>query len=579
MSNDIKKIVDNNANEAEWKKYFIQKNSELMTEYSSLLYGVKTKLGHGYRRVGYERLRDFFDGDQWLYVPEGGQPMKVYNYCRNTVFNYTAFMTNEPIDIDVPAVDITDEVEVARAEAKEKVLREILVDNKFEVQFEAGVQNGSLLGDTIILGPFYDSEEKRIWFQNVKRPENVRIIWADDTFTEIFGFIHYYYISEEKAYQLYPKLKESEVKLVTVELESSNTGSAEKTGRVGQASSNTMRRMVELMDCWTDEIHMLMVGTQVVDFENHGFGFVPIEHVPNIIHPTEPFGISDIEDLLDPQVEYNERSSDMSEVISQTAFPYIFGRNLDPVEVQSGTLNLIDIGDEGELQPDPRGGQAGRLENELARRKSSMFEISGLNENIFGGSGVRAVTGRALSVLMQSVNNRIKGRQNRWTIALQDLFENIFLLIEKFEKNGKELVGGFYKTDIFFPGTLLRNTTDEINKFNAKLQSQETTMKNLGVPSPKDERKIMKEELSDQMLMVELSRNPGLQMQIKQMLQQQIANNIAGEKPMMREDENMEEAPSANGGAPQQSAVSPDGAVNQTNQRAGASVARESEEG
>ncbi|MCK5590718.1 MAG: phage portal protein, partial [Candidatus Pacebacteria bacterium] len=334
-------------------------------------------------------------------------------------------------------------------------------------------------------------------------------------------------------------------------------------------------------DCYTADTHMVILADSVVlKYEVNNHGFVPIIHVPNIIHQEEPWGISDIEGLLDAQVEYNEKNSDMSEVIAQNAYDYIFGKNLNPSEVQSGRVNLIDVGDEAELIADPRRGRSGDLTNDISKRLSDIFKISGLNENIFGGVGVRAITGRALSVLMQTVNNRIKGRQTRWTEKLQEMFKNIFVLMEKYTDGGKELVGEYYKVDIFFPGTLVRNITDEINKFNAKVQSQETTMKNMGVPSPKDEKKLIKRELEDKMLMIEISRNPAMQLQVQQMLQQMVAEEVAGDKPTLREDENQEgDEPASAAGAPQQGSQSLAGAVAQAAQRGGGSVPAGPKEG
>ncbi len=577
--------LDNKSEEKRkkaWSKYFETKSEELENVNTELIYGVQAKVGGGYVRVGYQKLREFYDGDQWQFVPEGGQPMRVYNFVRNVVNNYTAFMVNEEMDIDVPAEDITDEVEVARAEAKEELLKEVLEKTDFYDKFEMSVQNGSLLGDSILLGPFYNEENDEVEIKHVKKPENVKIIWADDQYKEIFGFIYTRYVSEEKAYEMFPELKEKGETFKTVKIATDQTGSlSNKTGR-GGGTSGVKYELVERVridDCWTANVNIKKIGGKVVDFNEHNWDFVPILYVPNITHPTSPFGTSDIEDLLDSQVEYNERNSEMGEIISESAFPWIFGKNLQPVEVQSGRMNLIDVGDDAEIVPDPRRGNPSYLDREIDRNLSNLFQLSGLNENIFGGQNVKAVTGRALSVLMQSINNRIKGRQRRWTSALKKMFSNIFKLVEIYADNGKELVNEYYKTDIFFPGTLLRNITDEINKFNAKLQSQETTMKNLGVPSPKDEKKLIKEELKDKMLMAEISRNPELQMQINQMMQQEVANQISGtNNPMMREDENMEESPMAQGGAPQQSAVSPQGAVNQTNQRGGTSVAQEPRE-
>ena len=582
MTKQIQKIVEEGYDEKlqeDWRKYFIDKNSEMETEYANLVNGVRMTKTAGFTKAGYDILRRFYDGDQWLHTPEGGQVPRVYNMLRGVVNNFTAFMVNEPLDVDVPPEDITDDIEVARAEEKERLLRDILEDNEFENEFEAAVQNGSLLGDSIMLGPFYDEDEDRISLYNVKEPEHIRIIWSDTNFNTIYGFIHHYFVSLEKAYEMYPEAREKGIVFNTVETGSGTTvGSAAKTGRGAGTSGAHQRQMVELMDCWTSDVHMLIVGNKVLEFEDNEPGFVPIRFVRNIIHPRNSTGTSDIEDLLDAQCEINERNADMSEVISETAYSWIFGKNLDPAEVQSGKLNMIDVGDEAEIITDPRRGQPQFLDNEVQRRMSTFFQISGMNENIFGGSTVRAVTGRALSVLMNTVNNRIKGRQTRWSVALKGMFADIFRLVELYVPGGKELVNGYYKSDIFFPATLLRNITDELNKFNAKLQSQETTMKNLGVPSPKDERKLMKQELQDEILMVELSRNPGLQLQIHQMLQQKLAEKVAGNKPMLREDENMEEQPSAEGGAPQQSAVGAEGAINQAVQRAGANAPKEAKE-
>lgn len=569
MLDAVKKIGqgEEKISDKEWFNYFISRNSELETEYSQLVHGVKNRGATGWRKAGYNTLRDFFDGDQWQYKPDGGQSTRTYNFLRGVVTNYTAFMVNEPLEVDIPPIDITDDIEVARAEEKERLVKDVFDDNAFDLQFEMAVQNGSLLGDSIILGPFYNEEEDRIELYNVKKPENVRIIWYDDNYTRVYGFIHHYFVAEEIAYKTWGKLAEE--KGVTFE-----TTLADENGN--SAYNNSARRMVKVMDCWTDSTRVLIVGNRSLKRDDHDWGFVPILHVVNMTHPEEPFGISDIEDLLDAQVDYNEKLSELNEIIQQTAFPWIFGKNLQPSEIQSGKLNLIDLGDEAEFMPDPRNKRSDDLNAEITRRSSTLYQLSGLNENIFGGQTVRAVTGRALSVLMQTVNNRIKGRQARWSIALKELVGNIFRLVEIYGgEEGKQLIGGYYKSDIFFPGTLLRNITDEINKFNAKLQSQETTMKNLAIPSPKDEKRLMKKEIMDKILMVELSRNPGLQLQIEQALQEEAAGDVTGRGPQLREDENFEDQPIASGGAPAQSSTK--GAVRSAGQRAGASTAAESE--
>jgi hypothetical protein len=151
---------------------------------------------------------------------------------------------------------------------------------------------------------------------------------------------------------------------------------------------------------------------------------------------------------------------------------------------------------------------------------------------VFSGNAMTAkATGRALSVLMQGVNNKVKLKQQYWKVALQQLNANILRLIELYVPKGKDLIQGYYVSDIFFPSILIRNTVEEINKFNAKLQSQYTTMKNIGIPNPKEEVKMLKKELDDESLMIEISKNPPLRMQLMQQMEQMMQQAKGGQQP------------------------------------------------
>ena len=548
MAKEIKATFFNSL-EDQWRNYIIKTNAELEIDCYNRKNGIKTQVGT-LKYVGYTKLREFFDGDQWEYIPEAGGHLRVYNYVATTVFNYTAFMTNEPVEFDVPPREITDPIEIVRAETKETILKEILKDNEFNIQFEEAAQNGSLLGDSFILGPFYDDLNKRIYFQNVKKPENIKIVWSDDSYREMEGFIHNYYLSLEKAERIFKaQLKEKGINLIATLMPSSD--------------ETTSQQMVEIMEYWDDERRVLIINNRLLDYTEHNWGFIPLLYVRNIPHPERPWGISDVENMLDSQVEYNEKNQDVSEILKASAFPTIFGKNLKPMQIQSGLMQLIDIGDEAELMPDPRRAGAAPIEVALNNRRGDIFNISGINEVLYGGTTVRQATGRALSVLMQSVNNRIKGRQERWSVALQRFSANIFRLLELYF-GAKDIIGGSYKVDIFFPGTLLRNVTDELNKYAREVQSQYTTMKNLGVPSPKDEQTIMKKEKLDK---------ADLEMEIQQKAQQMMAEAVAQQrgtpatKPVQQEYEGQEEQPTAVAGVREQSATTPEGEITQGMQR------------
>jgi len=118
----------------------------------------------------------------------------------------------------------------------------------------------------------------------------------------------------------------------------------------------------------------------------------------------------------------------------------------------------------------------------------------------------------------------------------------------------------------------MRSVVDELNKLTHKTQSLETTMKNMGIPSPSEEIKIMKEEMKDPVLNIELSRQPGL---LKQWEAEEAQASMppppvapsggAPGQPTLSEGQNQPgESPMA---APGQAIATPAGAVNQQTQQ------------
>jgi len=533
--------------------YVKKKAAELATDVTNRKNGIVGKTGKTYKYAGYDRLREFFDGDQWDFAPEEGGNMRVYNFCFTTVINYTAFLTNEAPEFDVPPEDITDPIEVDRAERKEIILKEILQDNNFAGQFEDAVEGGSITGDSFIVGPFWDSDKKRVYFSYVKKPENIRPIFSSDDYQTIIGYIRDYYIAKEVADELFgDRLAERGIKLAEVPIgTSTNTSSVD----------NTSQTMAHIQEYWNDTEMSIYVDDHELDYVEHKWGFVPIIFVRNLPHPTRWNGVSDIENVLDPQVEYNEKNSAISDINNDDAYPVIFGKNLMPTNIQSGKMQLIDLGEDAELLQDPRRANQAAIETVIEKRRRDIMDQSGLNEILYSG-GSQEATGRALSVLMQGVNNRVKGRQRRWNQSLQILCRNIFRLLEIYVPKSKELINNYYKVDIFFPSTLLRNVTDEINKYSRKLQSRYTTMKNLGTPSPKDEEHIMEEEaITDAEIQFKAQ-------QILTGVTQQVMNKQSA-GPQLNEGENQPgENPVAVAGVKEQSPTSPAGAIAQQNQRA-----------
>lgn len=560
---NVNPLTDSNLTETQLKNFVVSKDVELETDFNLRTGGIKNKTNSGFSYAGYKNLRDFYDGDHWSYVKEDGSTMGVYNYCRVIVLNYQSFLANEPPEFDMPPADESDDIEIFRAEQVEKLVFEILKDNEFPVIFSEAVHNQSLLGEAFIFGPYIEWKNidgvkfPKVKFINVKQVENVRAIWSDEDYEEMDGFILEYRISKEKAEEIFAD-----------QMKARNITSL-PTGYARRSVSRTSRSVQEISMAniryfWNAKYMLAMVGDIVIDFKKHGWGFIPGRMIKNISHPTLPFGISDIEDILDAQVEYNESISATRGKINQVAVPHVFyAGEGEPIQYDAGQAQMIKLGPNDRVFPDPTSQSTAPFVEYMSARRNDMNSLSQISDIFFGGANVSRATGRALSVLLQGVNNRIKQKQIRWRSALQGLVADILKLVEVTVPDSVGLIQGRYNVDIFFPSVLIRNIVDEINKFDRKLQSLETTQKNIGIPSPKDEQRKMKKEWEDLPLMVEIARNPQLHLQLQQMMASGIAKTLqqsgAG-GPVLQEFENDPGSqPAAAPGVPVESSRTPQG--------------------
>jgi hypothetical protein len=466
---------------------------------------------------GYQTLRDFYKGKQWSFRKEGGGTMRTYNYVFTVVENMTAFLTNEPPQISCPPRSVTDPVERSMAEGRTKLLDAIHEDNALGLVFQRAVRTGSITGDAFIFGaiPTFKTDKDtgaktfdRIRYWNIEKPEHIQVLWKDENFSEMDGFIKKYRISVASAKRLFRnEIKDSGVS-VQADFDAENPSETQ----------TTEVPMLTVKEVWTDEEYLLMFGSQnntPVYYVEHKWGFIPLQYIPNIHLPGEPKGTSDIEHELDPQQEYNERASDLADIIKEIAKPAYWGKNLDNLtEVRSGQIVIYQVGDDGDIQAMPKSGQTFPLESYLNDRKNDIIALSGLNQVLYPGSQVLQATGRALSVVMQGVNNKVSLRKEWWVRAFKELNKTILFHAEQHIPNAKLLINGYYKTDVFISSVLLRSVVDEISKFQAKVQSLTTTQHNVGISNPSEEQKLMKEELQDEILATEIAKQPGLLHQI-----------------------------------------------------------------
>ncbi len=528
-------ITDNDAAAGELRDYILKLEPQLNMEARRAVNGDGVY-------AGYKTLRDFYKGRQWAYQKEEGETMRTYNYCFTIVENMTAFLTNEPPQITCPALDITDPIQRVMAEGKTKLLNSVHEDNKLGIVFQKAARTASLYGDAYIFGAFPEFEVveetedenepgkknqkkklSRIRYWNVERPWTIRPIWRDDDFTEMWGFV--------KTYRMFTKAAENLFKSEMAGAGIKEFPSEKSTDVIALEEQSNEIPMTLIKEIYTRGEYLLLIGSgnKMLKYIRTDWGFLPIHHVPNIHLPGEARGTSDIENELDPQQEYNERTSDFGDLIKELSKPTYWGKNLGTVsEVRSGQTVIYEFGEDAELAAMPKSGEPGALANYAAERKNDIINLSGMNQVLYPGNQVLQATGRALSVVMQGVNNKISLRKGWWEHTFKELNSQILFLAERYIPKADLLVSGNYKTDVFISSVLMRSVVDEINKFQSRIQSLTTTQQNVGIAVPSEEQKLMKEELQDELLMADIAKQPGL---IHQILSERMANAQAQAQP------------------------------------------------
>lgn len=501
--------------EAEFRKNLQEGNIDL----DARLNGVKCQRGSsGKQFVGYNTLEQFYRGDQWDHDEPAGASQRTDNYCATIVDNFSSLLFDAPVEINCPSADESDEELEMKAELKERLLMKTYEDNDAdEIVFPEAAKVGSEFGDSFIKGPMIDKtggEKRADWkivFFNVDNPANIILIFKDGNYKELYGFIDKTPISpmmaEKSLGESLRKRGKSIEEIIKKNL-ALHKGTAQQPNISG---AKTNQSMLYKYEYWTENSMGVFLEDELVDSYKHDYGFVPIEYVKNNYVPNYPYGKADIEDVIDPQLAYTQTTNDLANALRFLSTINLKGKNLDGMEVLvHGLSKIFNIPDEGELDPIQRSGDPYASANQINDKRRTILDISGMSEALTSNMGTAGVSGRAMSVALQSVIRKLNPKIKRWQKALRSLNRNILKLYEKYWPETKVIIMGDYNNKVSIISTLLRNIIDELNKLQSGVQSLTTTQTNVGIPQPKIEQKRMKRDLADPVLGPQFARQPAL---------------------------------------------------------------------
>lgn len=507
----------------------------------------------------YRRLHHYYapaNGDQW---PEDAMQ-------RPNRIHITANVCKPFCDIDsrmqalVPRISCSpqgiDPEARKAAEAAEKTITRFLELADFDV-FLATLAKVKTIYGKGVLKPYWNTEEKRPDVSVIESPENLRIGWGASDFSVIDWALYEYAISPVEARRRWPDIEVTKDRTgFTIQrlnaggdhgdpLDTRNTSSNGPRSRllppVQYQPSDYEGDQLRVWDYWyTDDTgtvtNAILLEGAIVEGPNPHPELIDIPYIPieNDHEPGNPEGIATHEGIIDIQYELNRALSHIAQVVADETDPawQLNGPEADsvPIGLVPKAGEIVAPGGGNVVNPISKGINMFPAQALVEMLWEDMHRITGISEIAFGQTPGAQTAGRALSVQVESVANRLDFKRRLLYQGLRRLIlfwvrmlehENPKIKVEV-EVEGEtdaetgeetepttetqtvgigDAVRGFYRWKIIAPEITPRDvyeqTTNLINQVQSKVVSLATARDLLGYDSPQDEEELIVAERSN----------------------------------------------------------------------------------
>lgn len=364
---------------------------------------------HGPRMNRYAQNWAFYLGHHWMYRREIGEPQLTFNYTRALSDFTTSFTFSKGVSFESPSA--------TAAIVPYNLQRIWEKDNrKLNLLWEMG-NMGSVTGDCFVKVAYEEAYEDPAGMQI---PGKVRIIPLNSAFC--FPEFH----PHDRNRMIRFKLKY-------------------RFWGTGMEGTRQVFTYVELI---TDTQIEEYVNDELIDSRVNPLGEIPIVHIRNLPVSGSPWGMADIQDVIPLNREFNEKATDISDIINYHAAPVTVLIGAKASNLEKGAKKVWGIPNKDakitNLELDPVGVQWS-LEY-LKTVKESMHEMTGVPLGALGqAQPISNTSGVALAIQYQPL-------MMRWTLKKIQYGEGI-------EKINRLALKTLYLKE---PETLLLDPTSDV---------------------------------------------------------------------------------------------------------------------
>lgn len=470
------------------------------------------------RLTKYRIFSNFFHGEQWgrsekTKNRDRDRHMYTINWCEPAVTKYATLLGGNAPRVYVPGIyeqrieeDLAGDfgygekqpnfqADDNRSDALEKKLRKIAYeDNGGAKIFYEGAKGGSLYGDTVFYLSF-DEKKKTFLMQGIF-PGYFRARFSESDFTKIDYVFMTHVMSITQIKRVYGVDVDDESAMPDINLV------------VWNPFVKGQKEYAVVKTYWDEDVMVSYVGNKILKKKKHGLPRLPFFHIPNRLDPFNPWGLSDLTDIIELQERLNIAASNQADLIELYANPKIVAKGLNDNDLQmlsrGAEANVIPIPQGADLAPFEYKGTVFPVQNEIADVRRSLHEVSGLPEILFGQAQGSIVTGVALTAQAAPTLQIINAKLLVWQEKLEEMFSFMLEVLEA--KGGKiekeispnnvhktyaDLIDGNYKvqirSDVRLPRDDSVHNQNQLNLASFGLQSKARAMEQVGIENPDDE--------------------------------------------------------------------------------------------
>jgi len=338
-----------------------------------------------------------------------------------------------------------DELASDIADSSEKVVRLTWGMSDMDLKFPDAALEGGILGDAF-LRLLWDPDDKRggksgTPILDFLPPQRVRVGWASNNWREI----EYFVTSERMSLTTIKDRYDVDVGSDRADMETagklsgwSSTPSGAKDYPTGDEAEiegeKTEIPMSTVYRYWDKERYIIIIGMEkVVRNVEHGYGFCPIFHIPNIRVPNEPFGYPDHYWVTGIQRALNVLHDKARGIIKYQAGPIVLdiGNSLKGKQLPAGNNVVVPIPIGNEMRYLQWAGNLYPVLNQIEEEKKALFDIQGLPAEL------SATSGFMVQVQMVKALMRAETKKKNWEAAFRWMCKGILTLVRKFDKAAK----------------------------------------------------------------------------------------------------------------------------------------------